>query len=74
MYHDASGQIATGNRNVAYINYQLKKGSSISGFTSEEQATIVGDYYEITRIYAGDKNPPAWVGARRPDLLIYERL
>ena len=74
VYHNVSGQIATGNRNVAYMNYQLKKGSSLTDFTAEEQATIVGDYYEITRIYAGDKNPPAWVGIRSPDLPIYERM
>lgn len=74
IYHNASGQIATGNRNVAYMNYQLKPGSSITDFTAEEQATIIGDYYEMTRLYAGVKNPPAWVGVRSPDLPIYERL
>jgi hypothetical protein len=74
VYHNASGQIATGDRNVAYMNYQLSKSSSISDFTAEEQATIIGDYYEITRIYAEVKNPPAWVGVRKPDLPIYERL
>ncbi len=74
VFHNASGQIATGDRNVAYMNYQLKSGSSISDFSAEEQATIVGDYYEITRIWAGVKNPPAWVGVRSPDLPIYEKL
>ncbi len=74
VYHNASGQIATGDRNVAYMNYQLKIGSNITDFSAEEQATIVGDYYEITRIYGEDKNPPAWVGVRSPDLPIYETL
>ncbi|MEO7361895.1 MAG: hypothetical protein ABI120_16305 [Gemmatimonadaceae bacterium] len=74
VYHNASGQIATGNRNVAYMNYQLRDSSSFSDFTAEEQATIIGDYYEMTRIYAGVKNPPAWVGLRSPDLPIYERM
>jgi len=74
VFHNASGQIATGNRNVAYMNYQLSQNSSIGDFSAEEQATIVGDYYELTRIYQNDPNPPAWVGVRRPDLPIYERL
>ncbi len=74
VYHNASGQVATGDRNVAYMNYQLKSGSNITEFSAEEQATIVGDYYEITRIYGEDKNPPAWVGVRSPDLPIYETL
>jgi hypothetical protein len=74
VYHNASGQIATGNRNVAYMNYQLQTNSSISDFTAEEQATIVGDFYEITRIYQNDPNPPAWVSLRSRDLAIYERL
>jgi hypothetical protein len=74
VYHNASGQIATGNRNVAYMNYRLQKDSSLSNFTAEEQATIVGDYYEITRIHKDDPAPPAWVQLRSPDLPIYERL
>lgn len=74
VYHNASGQIATGNRNVAYMNYQLRDGSSFFDFTAEEQATIIGDYYEITRIYAGVTKPPAWVGVRSPDLPIYEKM
>lgn len=74
VYHNASGQIATGDRNVAYMNYQLRDSSSFSDFTAEEQATIIGDYYEITRIYAGVKNPPSWVGVRSPDLPIYEKM
>lgn len=74
VYHNASGQIATGNRNVAYMNYRLTRGCNISDFSAEEQATIVGDYYEITRIYQNDPNPPAWVTLRQPDLPIYERL
>jgi len=74
VYHNASGQIATGNRNVAYMNYQLQRDSSLTDFTAEEQATIVADYYEITRIYKDDPNPPAWVKVRSPDLPIYERL
>jgi hypothetical protein len=74
VYHNASGQIATGNRNVAYMNYRLHADSGISDFTAEEQATIVGDYYELTRIYQADPSPPAWVQLRRPDLPIYERL
>jgi hypothetical protein len=74
VYHNASGQIATGNRNVAYLNYQLTANSSISHFTAEEQATIVGDYYEMTRIYQNDPNPPAWVALRSRDLPIYEGL
>jgi hypothetical protein len=74
VYHNASGQIATGNRNVAYMNYRLTPNASITGFSAEEMATIVGDYYELTRIYQNDSNPPAWVTLRRPDLPIYERL
>ena len=73
VYHNASGQIGTGNRNVAYMNYQLSDGSSISDFTAEEQATIVGDYYEMTRIYTADPRP-SWVALRSRDLPIYERL
>jgi hypothetical protein len=74
VYHNASGQIATGNRNVAYMNYRLHPDASISEYTAEEQATIVGDYYELTRIYQADRNPPSWVTMRRPDLPIYEQL
>jgi|GEM_PF-2656509 len=74
VYHNASGQIATGDRNVAYMNYQLREDSNISSFSAEEQATIVGDYYEITRLFAGERNPPEWVVVRRPDLPMYERL
>lgn len=74
VYHNASGQIATGNRNVAYMNYQLQPNATITGFSAEEQATIVGDYYEMTRLYQNATNPPAWVALRRPDLAIYERL
>jgi hypothetical protein len=74
VYHNASGQIGTGNRNVAYMNYQLNARSAMSDFTAEEQATIVGDYYEMTRIYHNDPNAPSWVALRSPDLPIYERL
>lgn len=74
VFHNASGQIATGDRNVAYMNYQLKSGSSINDFSAEEQATIVGDYYEISRIWDGVEKPPAWVALRSPDLPIYEKL
>jgi hypothetical protein len=74
VYHNASGQIATGDRNVAYMNYQLQPDSSLSNFTAEEQATIVADYYEMTRLHQNDANPPAWVALRRRDLPIYERL
>ena len=74
VYHNASGQIATGNRNVAYMNYQLRDSSSFFDFTAEEQATIIGDYYEITRIYAGVAKPPAWVTLRSPDMPHYERM
>jgi len=74
VYHNASGQIATGDRNVAYMNYQLNANSSISDFTAEEQATIVGDYYELTRIYQNASSPPRWVTLRSPDLPHYERL
>lgn len=74
VYHNASGQIATGDRNVAYLNYRLHEGASISEYTAEEQATIVGDYYELTRVYQNATSPPAWVALRRPDLPIYERL
>jgi hypothetical protein len=73
VYHNASGQIATGNRNVAYMNYQLRQESSISDFTAEEQATIVGDYYEMTQIYTTDPKP-SWVSLRSRDMPIYERL
>lgn len=74
IYHNISGQIATGNRNVAYMNYRLREGVNLADFTAEEQATIVGDYYELTRIYQGVAKPPAWVRLRSPDLPIYERL
>jgi hypothetical protein len=74
VYHNASGQIATGNRNVAYMNYQLRTNSSIGDFTAEEQATIVGDYYEMTRIYQNEPNAPSWVALRSRDLTVYERL
>lgn len=74
VYHNISGAIATGDRNVAYMNYRLGPNSSLSDFTAEEQATIVGDYYEITRRYKDVKDPPAWVTQRSPDLPIYERL
>ncbi|HTV01600.1 MAG TPA: hypothetical protein VMF13_13715 [Luteitalea sp.] len=73
VYHNASGAIATGNRNVAYMNYQLTAGSSIYDFTAEEQATIVGDYYEMTKIYTTDPKPD-WVNLRSRDMAIYERL
>jgi hypothetical protein len=74
VYHNASGQIATGDRNVAYMNYQLTANSALSDFTAEEQATIIGDYYEMTRLHANDATPPAWVTLRRRDIDIYERL
>lgn len=74
VYHNASGQIATGDRNVAYMNYRLTQNCSFYDFTAEEQATIIGDYYELTRIYDNDPNPPDWVRLRSPDLPIYERL
>lgn len=73
VYHNVSGQIGTGNRNVAYMNYQLANDSSISDFTAEEQATIVGDYYEMTKIYVTDPKP-SWVVLRSRDMAIYERL
>lgn len=72
--HNASGMIATGNRDVAYMNYHLQPNSSMGDFTAEEQATIVGDYYEITRVYQKNANPPKWVELRKPDLPIYEQL
>ena len=74
VYHNASGQISTGNRNVAYMNYRLHEGANISEYTAEEQATIIGDYYEMTRIYQNTTPPPAWVAQRSPDMPIYERL
>ena len=74
VYHNASGQIATGDRNVAYLNYQLTPNCALSDFTAEEQATIIGDYYEMTRLHASNPNPPAWVTLRRRDMDIYERL
>ena len=74
VYHNASGQIATGNRNVAYMNYQLQPNSNLTDFTAEEQATIVADYYEMTRLHQNDANPPSWIVVRRRDLAIYERL
>jgi hypothetical protein len=74
VYHNASGQIATGDRNVAYLNYRLHPGASISEYTAEEQATIIGDYYELTRLYPSDASAPPWAAVRRPDLPIYERL
>lgn len=74
VYHNASGQIATGNRNVAYMNYRLTAGVAFNAFTAEEQATIISDYYEITVRYAGVTNPPEWVRRRSPDLPIYEDL
>ncbi len=74
VYHNAAGHIATGNRNVAYMNYRLSSTSSLTEFSAEEQATIVGDYYELTRIYQNSASPPAWVTLRKPDLPIYERL
>jgi hypothetical protein len=74
VYHNASGQIATGDRNVAYMNYRLTPNASITQFTAEEQATIIGDYYEITRIYQNASHTPDWVNLRSADLPIYERL
>lgn len=74
VYHNASGQIATGNRNVAYMNYQLQPNANITGFSAEEQATIVADYYEMTRIHQNDATPPSWITLRSPDMPIYERL
>ncbi len=74
VYHNASGQIATGSRNVAYMNYQLQPDSNFTDFTAEEQATIVADYYEMTRIHQNDAVPLPWIVLRRPDLPIYERL
>lgn len=74
IYHNVSGQIATGDRNVAYMNYRLRARVNMADFTAEEQATIVGDYYELTRIYKDVANPPNWVALRSPDLPIYERL
>jgi len=73
VYHNVSAQIATGNRNVAYMNYQLDTNSSMSAFTAEEQATIVGDYYEMTKIYVTDPKP-SWVALRSRDMAIYDRL
>src|SRR5262249_45493904 len=56
------------------MNYRLNKDSSFYDFTAEEQATIVGDYYEMTQIYQSDPKPPDWVKLRSPDLPIYEKL
>ena len=74
VYHNVRGYLGTGTRNVAYMNYQLRADSKISDFSAEEQATIVGDYFEITRIYGGATNAPPWIVLRSPDLPIYERL
>lgn len=74
VYHNASGQISTGDRNVAYMNYRLREGVSFSEFSAEEQATIISDYYEITVRYAGVATPPEWVQRRSPDLPIYRDL
>ena len=43
VFHNASGQVATGDRNVAYMNYQLRPESDMTDFTAKEQATIIAD-------------------------------
>lgn len=74
LFHQISSMAATGTRNAAYMNYQLGPDRSFSSFAAEEQATIVEDYYSLTRRYQNDTNPPPWVVLRRPDLPQYERL
>ncbi len=59
VYHNASGQLATANPNVVYMNCPLRDNSKFFNFTAEQQATIVGDNYEIARNYAGVERPSA---------------
>jgi hypothetical protein len=74
VYHNVRSLMRTGRRALAYLNYQLDAESRLSDFTSEQQATLVADYYELTHFFATAQQPPAWVSARRHLLPIYARL
>ena len=76
LYHQLSSMIATGDRNAAYLNYELEERRPFSDFTAEEQASIVEDYYQLTVRYRGrpDNDVPEWARMRRPELPKYEEL
>jgi hypothetical protein len=73
VLHNSSAHILTGDRNVAYMNYKLEQGVVIQQFSAEQQAEIISDYFEITRLYGSDSQEP-WVLYRRQFLTIYEDL
>lgn len=74
VYHNVRSLLRTGRRSLAYLNYQLDAESRLSDFTSEQQATLVADYYELTHFFARAQQPPPWVVARQQLLPFYERL
>ncbi len=39
VFHNASGQVATGDRNVAYMNYQLRPESNMTDFTARRRSS-----------------------------------
>lgn len=73
-WYNARAFLTTGERGVAYLNYRLTPDSRFGDFTAEQQASIVGDCYELTRVYHDAATVPAWVLQRRIDLPIYHRL
>ena len=73
-WHNTRAFLTTGDRRVAYLNYRLRPDSRFADFTAEQQASLVGDCYELTRVYHAAADAPAWVHQRRPDLPIYLRL
>lgn len=74
VVHNVRSLVRTGRRALAYLNYQLTDESRLSDFTSEQQATLVADYYELTHFFPRAQQPPAWVTARQRFLPIYQRL
>jgi hypothetical protein len=73
VYHNASGQIATGNRNVAYMNYQLQPDSNLTDFYGRRAGDHSSGLLRDDTVHQNDTSPPAWIAVRRPDLAIYER-
>lgn len=74
VYHQLRAQRAMGTRDGAYFNYQLTKERPFSGYSAEEQAQLVEDYYDITVLYKGKASVPRWVSVRKQDLALYETL
>lgn len=74
VFHNARSLWRTGRRDLAYLNYQLSPESRLEDFTSEQQATIVADFFQLTHVFADPSLAPSWVISRRPALPIYQRL